>query len=518
MSKTPSNAIHELIQSLTKSEKRYFKVVSSRHTIGEENNYIKLFDYIDQQEAYDETALFLNFEGESFLNKFSITKNRLYESIMKALSAFHSSSSIEAQIHRLIHSAEILFKKSLYQHAKRQLLSAEKLAKKNDRFGMLIEISNLQKKLIETEGYSNITEEKLNEIKQQDALYYSKLQYYAELWNIKSKLFIDLNKKGKVRSDEEVESYKVLIDELQEASNIEARSFDSEYLYYHINSAYYFAVNDLEKSLHYLLKNSSLLEKNTNRIKQEPNLYFSCLSNAIYIQSKLGNYREALILLKDLKDFPTTFSIKMNQDLEIKLFSSSLSVELTLLIHKGKFKEAIALEEEISNGFTLYKNNIAPLRKAYLNFKMAVAYFGLAEYTTSLKWINKILNNHDVDSKEDLLSFTQILNVMVHLEMQHEALLPYAIKSTQRFLKSRNRTYKFESLFLKYMNKISKSENPFEKEDILEEILTKIKALTKDKFESEAFDYFDFESWIESKLKKESMADIRKKKYQLLLK
>jgi len=68
------------------------------------------------------------------------------------------------------------------------------------------------------------------------------------------------------------------------------------------------------------------------------------------------------------------------------------------------------------------------------------------------------------------------------------------------------------------MNKISKSENPFEKEDILEEILTKIKALTKDKFEAEAFDYFDFESWIESKLKKESMADIRKKKYQLLLK
>lgn len=518
MSKTASNAIHELIHSLTKSEKRYFKVISSRHTIGEKNNYITLFDYIDQHEEYDEDALFTHFEGESFLNKFSITKSRLYESIMKALSAFHSSSSIEAQIHRLIHSAEILFKKSLYQHAKRQLLSAEKLAKKNDRFGMLIEISNLQKKLIETEGYAKIKEEQLNKIKDQDALYYSKLQYYAELWNIKSKLFIDLNKRGKVRSNEEVNAYKLLIDELQQTSNLEARSFDSEYLYYHINSAYYFAVNNLEKSLYYLLKNSALLRKNTNRIKQEPNLYFSCLSNAIYIQSKLGNYREALTLLKDLKEFPVTFSIKMNRDLEIKLFSSSLSIELTLLIHKGKFEEAIALENDLSVGFKAYKNNIAPLRKAYLNFKMAVAYFGLAEYTTSLKWINKILNNHNVDHKEDLLSFTQILNVMVHLELQHEELLPYTIKSTQRFLKSRNRTYKFESLFLKYMNKISKSENPFEKEDILEEILAKIKILKDDKFESEAFDYFDFESWIESKLKNGSMADIRKKKYQLFLK
>ncbi|MGB0933201.1 MAG: hypothetical protein ACPGU5_02900 [Lishizhenia sp.] len=518
MSKTSSNAIHELIKSLSKSEKRYFKVVSSRHTIGGENNYIKLFDYIDQQENYDEDALFSHFKNENFLNKFSITKNRLYESIMKALSAYHSSSSIEAQIHRLIHSAEILFKKSLYQHAKRQLLSAEKLAKKNDRFGMLIEISNLQKKLIETEGYANITQEKLNKIKQQDALYYSKLQYYAELWNIKSKLFIELNKRGKVRSNEEVEAYKLLIDELQIASKTDARSFDSEYLYYHINSAYYFAVNNLEKSLHYLLKNSTLLKNNTNRIKQEPNLYFSCLSNAIYIQSKLGNYREALILLKDLKEFPATFSIKMNQDLEIKLFSSSLSIELTLLIHKGKFKEAIALEEELLIGYKSYKNNIAPLRRAYLNFKMAVAYFGLEDYTNALQWINKILNHQNVDDKEDLLSFTQILNVMVHLELKHETLLPYAIKSTQRFLKSRNRTYQFETLFLKYMNKISKSENPFEKEDILEEIKAKIKLLQEDKFESEAFDYFDFESWIESKLKKETMAEIRKQKYQLFLK
>lgn len=518
MSKTTSNAIHELIQSLTKSEKRYFKVISSRHTIGEENNYIKLFDFIENLDEYNEEQLFEHFKGENFLNKFSITKKRLYESIMKALSSYHANSSIDAQIHRLIHSAEILFKKSLYQHTKRQLHSAEKLAKKNDRFGILIEISNLQKKIIETEGYTKISEKDLNKIKIQDQEHHTKLLYYAELWNIKSKLFIALNKKGKVRSDQELETYKLLIDELQETSNKKARSFDSEYLYLHINSAYYFAINKLEKSLEYLSKNIALLNANTNRIKQEPNIYFSSLTNAIYIQSKLGNYREALILLKDLKSFPTDFKINMNQDLEIKLFSSTMSIELTLLVHKGKFKDALKLEQNILDGFIKYGDNIAPLRKAYLSFKLSVTHFGLADYTASLKWINTILNNHNVDSKEDLLAFAQILNVMIHLEMQHEDLLPYAIKSTQRFLRSRNRTYQFESLFLKYMNKISKRENPFEKDEILKEILEKIQILKSDKFEAEVFDYFDFESWIESKIKHKSMAEVRKEKYQLSLK
>ena len=68
------DSIHELIKSLTKSEKRYFKLMSSRHTIGEENNYIVLFDFIEKQEEYDEDVLFKTFKGQAFLNKFSITK------------------------------------------------------------------------------------------------------------------------------------------------------------------------------------------------------------------------------------------------------------------------------------------------------------------------------------------------------------------------------------------------------------------------------------------------------------
>ena len=72
MSNKASNHLHELIHSLNKSEKRYFKVFSSRHTIGEENAYIKLFDYLDKMDEYDEEVVFCHFKGQAFLNKFSI--------------------------------------------------------------------------------------------------------------------------------------------------------------------------------------------------------------------------------------------------------------------------------------------------------------------------------------------------------------------------------------------------------------------------------------------------------------
>ena len=47
--------LFELIHSLTKSEKRYFKVFTSSHK--EVNNYVKLFNAIHDQKKYNEDAL-----------------------------------------------------------------------------------------------------------------------------------------------------------------------------------------------------------------------------------------------------------------------------------------------------------------------------------------------------------------------------------------------------------------------------------------------------------------------------
>ncbi|MFL2570564.1 MAG: hypothetical protein ACJ0QL_01640 [Parvicellaceae bacterium] len=52
-----SHALFDLISSLTMSEKRYFKLFSSRHVIGESNDYIHLFNAIEKQKVYSEDVL-----------------------------------------------------------------------------------------------------------------------------------------------------------------------------------------------------------------------------------------------------------------------------------------------------------------------------------------------------------------------------------------------------------------------------------------------------------------------------
>ncbi len=85
-----SDDLFQLIKSMSRSEKGYFKKYASKHTIGEKNSYVKLFDAIDAQAAYDEDALKQKFRNDRFVSSLYSTKNYLFNLALKSLSAYHS--------------------------------------------------------------------------------------------------------------------------------------------------------------------------------------------------------------------------------------------------------------------------------------------------------------------------------------------------------------------------------------------------------------------------------------------
>lgn len=513
MSAKLKETLFELIKSLSKSEKRYFKLLSSRHTIGDENNYVRLFDYIDKQSAYDEEAIFTEFKNEAFLHRFSITKKRLYDHILNALDAFHSAASVDSQLFKSLHSAEILYSKSLYDQCARVLRSAEKLAEKHEKYTLLAEIRRKQKKLIENNAYSGITSEELQEVESRDYQIQMQIESYNKLWKIKSDLFLHLSRKGKARSKEDCIAYKKIIAEIPKIENIGDLTFDSAYLYNHIFSAYWFAVDDMERSYSYLKANLETFEKREGAIEQNLNSYFSLLTNAIYVSEKLAYHTDATQFLKTLKSISVNFSAAQNEDIQIKLFASSSSIELSLLIHRGDYKQAENLIPVIEKGLLNFGDKVSPLRKAFIQFKLASIQLGLKNYSAALKWINSILNDTEIDENEDILSYTQILGLLVHLEMKHNQLLPYSLKSTQRFLKSRNRLFAFEKVFLQFISNRIKCQNEFDAEILWEDLYKELSNIREDSFEGIALEYFDFITWSESKFKKIPFTELLQEKF-----
>jgi len=512
MSTKVKEALFELIKSLSKSEKRYFKLLSSRHTIGDENNYVKLFDFIDKQSAYDEDAIFKEFKNEAFLHRFSITKKRLYDHVLSALDAFHSTNSVDAQLFKMMHSADILFNKSLYDQCARILRSAEKLAEKNNRFTLLAEISRKNKRLVENNAYSNYSHSDFEAIEKSDAAILETITCYNVLWKVKSDLFVHLSRKGKARNQEECEAFDSIIKQLPQNLIVSEGVFDNYYLYHHIYSAYYFSIGNFLKCFSHIKLNLENFEKNELAIEQNLNTYFSLLTNGIYVSEKLGLINESKRLLIALKAIPSKFASVMNEDMEIKLFASTCSIELSLLTNNGDLKKAELLYPIIENGLLKFGDKISSVRRAFIVFKMASIQLGLGNFSAALKMVNRILNDSDLDESEDILSFTHLLDLLIHLDMKHEQLLPYALKNTQRFLKSRNRLYSFEKAFLQFVSKRIKCTNELDAEVLWEELHSELSAIKDDTFEGVALEYFDFRTWAESKFKKQAFVELIKRK------
>ena len=497
MSNKASDSLHRLIKSLTKPEKRYFKVFSSRHVIGDQNNYLILFDAIDKQSDYDEAKLLKKFKGEPFINRFSIAKSRLYTAILKSLDAYHANSSVEAQLKRQLHCAEILFNKSLYAQSQKLLNSARKTAEKHEKITTLIEIRRWEKRLMEKDNYEGIDQAGLEAMRSEDELLGRKMRRYNELWHLKSLMFQHLYVKGKSRSVEEQERLGQIIEDFVLEIPEEEMIAENRYLLGHLRSAYHYGVGDYAACYPFLQSNLKLIEDQPHLFKEEPGIYLSVLTNAIFVATQLGKHEEALGMLNQVKKLPEALEPNMNEDKEIRLFTFIKSTELTLYTAARDFDRAAAVVAEIEEGLVRYDRQLSSVRKAFFYFNIAVLYFYQGRFNEALKWTNMLLNNIDIDKTQDIHCMSQLLNLVIHLELGNKSLLQYTIRSTKRYLETRNKVYRFETIFLEFINDLLRKRKHFSEHERYVQLADELRPLKADAFEKHAFEYFDFLDWAE---------------------
>jgi hypothetical protein len=89
-----------------------------------------------------------------------------------------------------------------------------------------------------------------------------------------------------------------------------------------------------------------------------------------------------------------------------------------------------------------------------------------------------------------------LLAILVHLELKHNDLLAYSLKNTQRYLKTRQRLFTFETVFLKNITYILKAPNIIDAEERWDQLF---QDLSKIEYTSDELELFDFLKWAEAK-------------------
>lgn len=514
MSKEKSDALFNLVKSMKKSEKRYFRLFVNSEDKAE-TKYIRLFDLIDEQEIFDEDAL-LKKDPLLKANQLSNLKAQLYKKVLQSIRQYNHSSVLDIQIREMIDHAQILFNRSLYEQCAALLKKAKKQAHKVDNLELQLEILKWEKNVLtQTVGPDNQT--RVNKIIEEVQDTNKRINNINTFTNLAVKLNSMYYKIGFIRNKSDYEEIVYIFNASMPAYNEDELSMNEKLNLYNLLVGYYFFIQDFKNGYRYAKKCLALFDKHKKIRISKVDMYLRAINNLMIAQYKLYKYYEFVETsrqLRQVRHFPKNV---INENIRLKLLKYTYVHEFNRFFMLGDFSTGVSLMNKIKPGLQQFTAQLDNHSRMIMYYKMACLYFGNRNYGEAIYWLNRIINSETVDIRQDIHSFARILNLISHYELGNIDVIDYYIRSTYRFLLKKDDLYDFQKYILNFLKKLSYS---FTEERLIPE-LKKLRRnllpLQKNIHEKRAFIYFDIISWLDSKIEKRPIQDIIAEKGKVLI-
>lgn len=505
-----SDNLFQLIKSLSKSEKRYFKIIAEKKNADvKANNYLQLFNAIDKQEVYDEEKIIQQFSKSTFIKHLPSEKNYLYFNILKSLVLYHEGSMEFIELDDIRHCATILYNKGLYEQCNRMLTKARKLAITLELFPELLSITKLQLELLPMIAPS--AEELKNGfaiILSDEKLAFEKLDNINRFQQLYARFLYLIRTKGEfIRNASELELFKEVAEHALMQDEENAICYKSKEMYYFISGTYYFISGELDRAYERDVKGLKFLEQHLGKLTSVA-IYSARLSNHCEVCLRMKKFDECDALLERVKNIETVSTLEKSKN-----FYRYHDLLLRINIAKGDFENAIALVPAIEEGIKLYAENIHSGRIINMYYYISYAHFGKGDFRTALRWVNKIISDK-TDLRSDLLCFSRLLNLMIHLELNNQMQLEYVFKSTYAYFIKRERLFKLEDCFLKFLKRNLEPLSAKDQQLSFSQFKNDLLALLEDPYEKRALEYFDFISWLDSKIERKPFIEMVKRRIE----
>lgn len=489
------NTLHQLILSLTKSEKRFIKLNAQMHK--GDKVYLKLMDSIGKQEEYNEQALLDEFEGEDFLKQFGVAKNYLQNFIMKQLRQYHSGLKANIECKNLLIDIEVMFWKGQYKLAEKLIHKTDKIASKYDLFLILEELNYWHGRIysallkLDKSSVKSASEKHQNNI----AKYQNILDYYE----LRSQIQLLLKESEVIRDKTELQKYKNLLNNPLLADIKNAQSFYAKYVFYVMKGVIYSVLGENQKARDYQLQLYTFINKNKWFVEENSILYTAVLHNLIKESLINKDFNHFHIYLEQLK----SLDVKMPHE-KANIFSNLCLLELGYYLKNNEIEKA---KDFVENTVKNYEGIEDILNKSHfylLNYQTALIYFLLNQNNKALKWINKVINEPSKDLRVDIRCRAYIINIILHFELENIELLPYLVRTTLNYFKTIKTTRKIDEVFVSMFNTIPLNSSRKELIPFLENKKEELSIIKRDSVIVTTTDYFD---WIDSKIQNISIYD-----------
>ena len=508
MSMEKTDALFLLVKSLTKSEKRQFKLYAGRLGGNSEKNFIALFSILDKLDVFDEKQILskTNIKKQQLSN----SKAHLYRQILVSLKLNPIHQTAKMQVREQLDFATILYNKGLYRQSLKILDKAKGIALSNEDSNSAFSIVELEK-VVESQYITRSLSSRADDLICQSKNLGEKTLMLSKLSNLSLQLYSMLLKKGYVSNDKDYDEIKNFFKatlpeyELRELGIIERLYLYKAYLWYS------FIVQDFVSSYKYAQKWVDLFYYNPEMKKTNPVFYLKGINYLL----------ESLFLIQHLTRFRSTLNFfeeelnnqkfLLNENTESLAFLYLYLNKINLYFLEGNFNLGLNLIPEVIDEIENHRSKIDDHHVMVFYYKFASLHFGASQYEKCIYYLEKIIKNKQLGMREDLLCFTRILNLVAHYEAGIDQNLEVLIKSTYKFLMKMNELQLVQQKFIFFLRNLSNI-YPHELKNAFKDLHRELKVFEDHPYEKRSFMYLDIISWLESKIDNVSVESIIKRK------
>lgn len=507
--KDQKDNLFSLVKSLTKSEKRQFKLYVGRLGVNSDSKFLKLFNLLDKAKAYNEASIIKT--GIVKKTQLANVKAHLYKQVLISLKLNPSHQNVRSQIREQLDFASILYHKGLYKQSLKILDKAKDLAIVNEEKNMAFEIVELEK-IIESQYITRSISTRADELAIQARDLSAQNVIASKLSNLSLQLYSIILKTGYVKNEEEGKIVTKYFNDRLPAIKGKKLGFREKLWYYKAQLWYNFLLQDFLNCYRYASKWVDLFHQNPSMINLNPVFYLkgnNYLLESIFFISNKSKFVKKLDHFKTIVQ-NTKFNKDENVSTLIFLYTNFHSINQHFI--DGSFNEGLKLIPQIENELVQYQDRIDPHHKMIFYYKFASLHFGAGNNKACIKYLDKIISNKSLSMREDLLCFSRVLNLVAHYEAGLDYHLETLLRSTYKFLIKMNDLHEVQKEMIKFIRGLQDI-YPHDLKNAFKDLLERLKVYEDHPFERRAFLYLDIISWLESKIENKPVGEIIKIKY-----
>lgn len=507
MPKDQNDALFSLIKSLSKAEKRHFRLHRERN---EQALFVQLFDELDKQSKYDETRLLKRVPAIK-KQQLSNLKAHLYRHLLDTLRTLDRQKDIRIMLREQVDYAEVLYNKGLYQQSLRWLAKAKALAATHQEIELLMQILEFEK-LIEARHITRSIENRAEHLSGESRQCIQQLTSLSHLSNLALNLYGMYLKMGHVRNEKEALMLRTYFENNLPETDFRKMTFYEKVNLYQAYSWYSYILQDFLMFYRYTQKWADLFDEYPSQKETDPALYVKAMNNLLTAHFFNMHYEKFCSDLQKLESFWHENESHFNEQTQTLAFVHTYTAKINKHFLEGTFSEGLKIVPEVMQQIKSHQLSMDKHRALVFYYKIACLYFGSGDNNSAIEYLNKIINLKIGNLRSDIQCFARILHLIAHYELKNYDLTEYLLQSVYHFIEKHKDLSLVMEEILKFLKK-SNHLSPREIRPAFRKLKERLEVIAKNPYERRSFLYLDVISWLESKVNRRPVQDVIREKF-----